>query len=113
MAVNSETRTFDQILSTTYDYYRPVLVDNIFKMNALFYKLYNGGKISHQDYMAQCDGFTASKYDPEAWAELFERAGAKYVVLTRHPRRRRACERPVPSRCSSLPARPGESYSMM
>jgi alpha-L-fucosidase len=43
--------------------------------------LFNG-KISHADYMAQCDGFTASKYDPEKWAELFERAGAKYAVLT-------------------------------
>ena len=49
MAVNSETRTFDQILSTTYDYYRPVLVDNIFKMSALFYKMYSGGKVEHQD----------------------------------------------------------------
>jgi len=39
-------------------------------------------KISHEDYMKQLDGFTASKYDPEAWAELFERAGAKYAVLT-------------------------------
>jgi alpha-L-fucosidase len=40
------------------------------------------GKISHEDYMAQLDGFTASKYDPEQWAELFKRAGAKYAVLT-------------------------------
>lgn len=35
----SETRTFDQILSTTYDYYRPTLVDNIFKANPLYFKL--------------------------------------------------------------------------
>jgi alpha-L-fucosidase len=40
------------------------------------------GKISHADYMKQLDGFTASKYDPEAWADLFERAGAMYAVLT-------------------------------
>jgi len=40
------------------------------------------GKISHADYMKQLDGFTASKYDPGAWADLFERAGAKYAVLT-------------------------------
>lgn len=40
------------------------------------------GEISYEDYMAQCDGFTASKYDPDKWAELFTAAGAKYVVLT-------------------------------
>ena len=49
MAVQSETRTFDQILATTYDYYRDTLVDNIFKMSALYYKLYKGGKIEYQD----------------------------------------------------------------
>ncbi len=42
---------------------------------------YNG-EISYPDYMKQLDGFTASKYDPEAWAELFERSGAQYAVLT-------------------------------
>jgi alpha-L-fucosidase len=40
------------------------------------------GQISHEDYMAQVDGFTAANYDPEAWANLFERVGAKYAVLT-------------------------------
>lgn len=40
------------------------------------------GNMSHEDYMAQCKGFTASKYDPEAWAELFRRSGARYAVLT-------------------------------
>lgn len=40
------------------------------------------GQISHEDYMKQLDGFTASQYAPEAWCELFERIGAKYVVLT-------------------------------
>lgn len=49
MSINSETRTFDQILATTYDYYRDTLVDNIFKMSALYYKLYKGGKIEYQD----------------------------------------------------------------
>jgi len=39
MSIVSETRTFDQILSTTYDYYRPTLVDNIFQSSPLFYKL--------------------------------------------------------------------------
>ena len=32
--------------------------------------------------MAQAATFTASKYDPDAWAELFAEAGAKYAVLT-------------------------------
>lgn len=40
------------------------------------------GQISHDDYMAQCAGFTADKYDPREWLDLFKRAGAKYVVLT-------------------------------
>ena len=40
------------------------------------------GEVSHEDYMAQRKGFTASKYDPEAWADLFKRAGAQYAVLT-------------------------------
>ncbi|MGI6150084.1 MAG: alpha-L-fucosidase [Limnochordia bacterium] len=40
------------------------------------------GQISYEDYMAQCEGFTASNYDPEAWADLFRRAGARYAVLT-------------------------------
>ncbi len=38
--------------------------------------------ISYEDYMAQCEGFTAANYDPKAWAELFKEAGAKYAVLT-------------------------------
>lgn len=40
------------------------------------------GSIGYDDYMSQLDGFTASKYDPEAWAELFEQSGARYAVLT-------------------------------
>lgn len=40
------------------------------------------GQVSYDDYMKQLDGFTASKYNPEEWVELFERAGAKYAVLT-------------------------------
>ncbi len=38
--------------------------------------------MSTDDYMKQLDGFTASKYDPEEWAELFAKAGARYAVLT-------------------------------
>ncbi|MFC8228294.1 alpha-L-fucosidase [Streptomyces sp. NPDC057287] len=40
------------------------------------------GRVSHEEYMRQLDGFTASAYDPGAWAELFARAGARYAVLT-------------------------------
>ncbi|MFE6038639.1 alpha-L-fucosidase [Streptomyces sp. NPDC056452] len=40
------------------------------------------GKIPHERYMKQLDGFTASNYDPKAWAEVFAKAGAKYAVLT-------------------------------
>ncbi|HEX8237159.1 MAG TPA: alpha-L-fucosidase [Abditibacteriaceae bacterium] len=39
-------------------------------------------QISYADYMAQCDGFTARDYDPQAWADLFKRSGAQYAVLT-------------------------------
>jgi alpha-L-fucosidase len=39
-------------------------------------------QISYADYFAQCAGFTAEHYDPRAWAALFERAGARYAVLT-------------------------------
>lgn len=45
------------------------------------WSFYNG-KISYEDYMSQCAGFTAANYDPEAWAELFRKAGARYAVLT-------------------------------
>lgn len=43
---------------------------------------FHNGAISYEDYMKQCEGFTASKFDAKAWAELFKRAGAQYVVLT-------------------------------
>jgi len=39
-------------------------------------------EVTYEDYMKQADGFTASKYDPQAWASLFREAGAKYAVLT-------------------------------
>ncbi|MHC5068418.1 MAG: alpha-L-fucosidase [Planctomycetota bacterium] len=38
--------------------------------------------ISFEDYMKQCEHFTATKYEPQAWAELFAAAGARYAVLT-------------------------------
>jgi alpha-L-fucosidase len=39
-------------------------------------------KMSHADYMKQLNGFTASNYDPAAWADLIQRSGAKYAVIT-------------------------------
>jgi alpha-L-fucosidase len=40
------------------------------------------GSVPYDKYMKQLDGFTASEYDPEEWARLFRRAGARYAVLT-------------------------------
>ena len=40
------------------------------------------GAVSQQDYLNEMNGFTARDYDPSAWAELFQRAGARYAVLT-------------------------------
>jgi alpha-L-fucosidase len=38
--------------------------------------------LSHEDYLKQINGFTASKYQPEDWAKLIEGSGAKYAVIT-------------------------------
>jgi alpha-L-fucosidase len=40
------------------------------------------GPMTREQYMRQLGGFTASAYDPRAWARLFARAGARYAVLT-------------------------------
>ncbi|MCX2679764.1 alpha-L-fucosidase [Galbibacter sp. EGI 63066] len=40
------------------------------------------GYISHEDYLKQTKGFTAKNYNPEAWAELIKKSGAKYSVIT-------------------------------
>ncbi|MFE6486808.1 alpha-L-fucosidase [Streptomyces sp. NPDC057757] len=40
------------------------------------------GEVTHERYMDQLGRFTASRYDPAAWADLFARAGAGYAVLT-------------------------------
>jgi alpha-L-fucosidase len=45
------------------------------------WSFYNG-YISHKDYLKQTKGFTAKKYDPQAWADLIKRSGAKYSVIT-------------------------------
>lgn len=38
--------------------------------------------ISHKDYMAQINEFTAKNYKPEQWSSLIKATGAKYVVIT-------------------------------
>ncbi|PUZ30438.1 alpha-L-fucosidase [Chitinophaga costaii] len=38
--------------------------------------------ISYPDYMQQLQGFTASAYDPDAWAALIKESGARYAVMT-------------------------------
>ncbi len=40
------------------------------------------GAIPLKDYRAFAKDFTASKYDPAAWAELAKEAGMKYLVIT-------------------------------
>ncbi|SMG42169.1 alpha-L-fucosidase [Arenibacter troitsensis] len=45
------------------------------------WSFYNG-YISHENYLKQTKGFTAKKYDPQAWADLIKRSGAKYSVIT-------------------------------
>ena len=43
---------------------------------------FHNEKVPYEQYMAQAKGFTASKYNPEKWAELIASSGAKYTVLT-------------------------------
>ena len=40
------------------------------------------GYLSHDDYMKQLDGFTASNYDPVYWAKLINESGARYAIIT-------------------------------
>src|SRR6478672_7632919 len=39
-------------------------------------------KISYPGYMKQLNGFTASRYNPKAWAALIKESGARYAVIT-------------------------------
>ena len=43
---------------------------------------FHNREVSYDDYMRQLDGFTASEYDPEAWATLIQKSGARYTVIT-------------------------------
>lgn len=38
--------------------------------------------LPYDEYMSQLKGFTASIYDPKAWAELIKESGARYTVIT-------------------------------
>ncbi len=43
---------------------------------------FHNKEIGFPDYMKQLKGFTASKYNPDAWAKLIQKSGAKYAVIT-------------------------------
>ncbi len=43
---------------------------------------FHNRKIAYGDYMKALNGFTAAKYDPEAWAKLIKASGARYSVIT-------------------------------
>ncbi|MEC3908238.1 alpha-L-fucosidase [Tamlana sp. 2201CG12-4] len=45
------------------------------------WSFYNG-YISHKDYLKQTERFTAANYDPDYWAGLIKKSGAKYAVIT-------------------------------
>lgn len=45
------------------------------------WSFYNN-RISYEEYMSQLDGFTASKFDADHWADLIKKSGAQYAVLT-------------------------------
>ncbi|WP_068617643.1 alpha-L-fucosidase [Paenibacillus tuaregi] len=45
------------------------------------WSFYNG-RITYEEYMSQLQGFTASNYDADQWADLIEKSGARYAVLT-------------------------------
>ncbi|MCG8309742.1 MAG: alpha-L-fucosidase [Cytophagales bacterium] len=38
--------------------------------------------LAHEDYLRQIEGFTAAKYEPDYWASLIKKSGARYAVLT-------------------------------
>jgi alpha-L-fucosidase len=46
------------------------------------WSFYDGGQLTRDQYMKQLGGFTAAAYDPQQWAALFAKAGARYAVLT-------------------------------
>jgi len=43
---------------------------------------FHNKEVKYDKYMKQIEGFTLSKFDPAAWAELFQASGARYSVIT-------------------------------
>ncbi|MFC3196336.1 alpha-L-fucosidase [Parapedobacter deserti] len=43
---------------------------------------FHNGDVPYDAYMNQLKGFTATHYDPEAWAALIKKSGARYAVIT-------------------------------
>lgn len=65
-----------------YEKYAEHYESRLLSKNPLFTKFHNqyfGEKTTYQDFVSQ---FRAEYFDPDKWAALFERSGAKYVVLT-------------------------------
>ncbi len=43
---------------------------------------FHNGEVPYGTYMSQLNRFTADHYDPEAWAALIKKSGARYAVIT-------------------------------
>lgn len=43
---------------------------------------FHNKRISHKDYMAQINEFSADKYNPAEWVSLIKQTGARYTVIT-------------------------------
>lgn len=43
---------------------------------------FHNGTVPYDTYMRQMKGFTANRFDPEAWAALIQESGARYAVIT-------------------------------
>lgn len=43
---------------------------------------FHNGHVPHDRYLQQVKGFTAARFDPDAWADLVVRSGARYAVFT-------------------------------
>lgn len=43
---------------------------------------FHNKEIPYDVYMSQLKGFTAARYDPQAWADLIKESGARYAVIT-------------------------------
>ena len=43
---------------------------------------FHNKEISHAEYLKQMNGFTASAYNPDEWANLIKQSGARYAVIT-------------------------------